>query len=1690
MNIAFSDQASAQLARDYQAGATAHSLFETQACRFPQSPALVWQEHSLTYGQLNEKANQVAHYLMEQGVGPETRVGLLLERSQDMIVSLLGVLKAGGAYVPLDANYPEERLQTILGEADLKLVLTHNSTRSRLGTAVFTEICLDEARDAIAECSIENPDSGVEVDNLAYIIYTSGSTGKPKGVMVHHRGLCNTIAAQLRAFGITPADRVLQWLSISFDGSVLEITAALCAGAELYLASREAQLSAPVLFRFLRENCITTIVLPPSVLATWEVEELPDLKTIIVAGEVCPATVVGQWEPGRSFLNVYGPTETTVWTSAGVCFAGEAKPTIGRPIENDQYHILDATLTPVPTNTIGELYIGGLGLARGYFKSPALTAERFIPDPFSMAPGERLYYTGDLVRQLPDGRVDFIGRADQQIKLRGFRIELGDIETALLQHPSIQESVVVLREEQFGQPQLVGYVVQRSLPRITGSDLRSYLKTKLPEYMVPSVFVEMLEFPRTPNGKIDRRALPVPAPVRADDRENFVAPRNPLEEIVAGIWSKLLGVDRVGVHDELFELGAHSVMLTRAAARIRDQFKVELPLSCFFDSPTVASLAEALKTTLEKAQQFELKPIKRVSRDSDLPLSFSQERVLFLQQLYGPGKAYNTQATLRFTGKLDAGALERSLNELTRRHEIFRTTFIQKDGQAVQLIHEPEYRKLPTIDLSSLAPEAREQRLDQLMYEELNQPFDLEKLPLIRWTLFRLAPEEHLLLQIEHHFVHDGWSLSVLLRELLQIYRSFSQDLPSPLAELPVQFADFAVWQREFMQGPAAENQLAYWKKKLKDAPALLPLLTDFPRPSVSSFRGNSLRLELPASLSRSIRELSRRSDCTLFMTMFAGFVALLHRYTNQEDFCIGTGLANRRWKETEGLLGMILNTVALRADVSGNPSFEELLTRVREVTVEAYANQDLPFDRVIEAIHPARSLSYSPLYQVTFSFHDTPLVAVDLPDLNINIKEAVSNQSAKFDLNVIVIPEGGQQYRRQRNQQESGMILIWEYSTDLFRADTIARLFTHYQNLLAAVVSDPRQRISELPFLNQEEHQQLVNEWNDTESEYARELCVPQLVETQAARRPEALAVTYGDEGLTYGELNARANQLAHYLRARGIGAEARIGVLLDRSVSWVVALLGILKAGGAYVPLDSEYPDQRLQFMLEDAGVKLVLTQRKQAEVVADWDETEIVYLDDDGNLLGQQSKENPETVTNAENLAYVMYTSGSTGQPKGVAVTHLAINRLVSNTNYVKLGSDDRIAQVSNASFDAATFEIWGALVNGGQIVGLSKETAVTPAALRQEIRAQQIGVMFLTTALFNQVAQSAPDAFAPMRYLLFGGERCEAQLVRRVFEEGKPRHLLHVYGPTENTTFTTWHQVTEVAADARTVPIGRPIANTGMYVLDQSLQPAPVGVEGELYLSGEGLARGYWQQPTLTAEKFVPNPFSKTPGGRMYRTGDLVRYLPDGALEFLGRRDNQIKLRGYRIELGEIEAILRRHESVHEAAVELKQYETGAPRLVAYLVLNKDDSEKNTSALRDYLHDHLPGYMVPTAFVLLPELPLNPNGKVDRRALLELDDRTEVERCFVAPRNQEEELVANIWAEVMGLSKVGIEDNFFELGGHSLMATRIVTRVSNALQVQIPLDSLFRGGTVARLVEAAHQRKNLNDSTPLLIRRRQA
>jgi aspartate racemase len=1161
-----------------------------------------------------------------------------------------------------------------------------------------------------------------------------------------------------------------------------------------------------------------------------------------------------------------------------------------------------------------------------------------------------------------------------------------------------------------------------------------------------------------------------------------LAPRSRIEEVVAGIWAEVLGLEGIGVSDNFLDLGGHSLKATQVMSRVRDAFHVELPVHSVFAFPTVAGLAEVIEEAAREGVSPQAPPIQPVPRDGDLPLSFSQERAWFIQHLNPANMAYRFQATVQFTGPLDVGVLEQSLSEIVRRHEIMRTTFPAVDGRPTQLIHQPFPVRLPVIDLQSFSAERREAEAQRLIHEELQRPLDLTRLPLVRWTLLRLQAQESLLLHVEHHLIHDGWSYRVFLREVLELYKAFSAGRPSPLPPLPIQFADVAVYQREWMQGQQAERQLAYWKRKLGGTLPVLALPTDRVRPAVQTYRGAAPRIELPLPLCQSVRTLSRRENATLFMTLLSAYALLLHRYSGQDEVCVGSGVANRRWRETEGLLGMLVNNLVLRLDLSGDPSFLAVLGRVREVALEAYAHEDLPFDQVVHALQPKRDSSRNPLFQAMFSFHDAPMADVDIPGVTLSHTEALSNGSAKFDLNIIVIPRSEQRVGRPDAAAE-GITMIWEYNSDLFDAATITRMMEHYQQLLNEIVADPEQPQSALALSTEAERRQVVVEWNDTTTAYPRDSTVHELVAAQAARTPDAVAVICAEKRLSYRALNGRANQLAHHLRKEGVGPGVLVGVCVERSPEMVIGLLGILKAGGAYLPLDPAYPAERLAYMLEDTQAPVLLTQRSLLERLPVHGGSGVVCIDTDWTAIAQESETDPAGGATAEHLAYVMYTSGSTGQPKGVEVRHRGVVRLVCGAGYASFGADESFLQLAPISFDASTFELWGALTHGARCV-LFPGTMPAPQELGAILHRERVSTLWLTASLFNSVIDEAPEALSCVRQLLIGGEALSVPHVRRALGWLPATQIINGYGPTESTTFTCCYPVPRHLPPAvSSIPLGRPIANTEVFVLDPYLQPVPIGVPGELYVGGDGLARGYHKRPELTAEKFIPHPFGADPGARLYRTGDLVRYLADGNLEFLGRLDLQVKLRGFRIEPGEIEAVLARHPAVREAVVVMDEETSGDKRLVAYFV-PRHEPGPSVSELRSLLQAWVPEYMVPAAFVPLEALPLMPSGKLNHRALPSPESvRPVLDNVFVAPRSPVEARLAEIWTSLLGIEPVGVHDDFFALGGHSLSAMQVISRLRTTFQVDLPLLTLFEAPTIAGLALALTQRQEEERATGL-------
>jgi amino acid adenylation domain-containing protein len=1656
---------------DYPSEKPLHEFIEAQAERTPDAFALFFEDETLTYGELNARANQLAHYLMSRAaVAPETVVGICMERSLEMVIALLGIMKAGGAYLPLEPEYPKERLSYMLRDARAAVILTQRKFVEKLPEHKARVVCVETDGDEIARASTHNPASVVAASNLIYVIYTSGSTGEPKGAMLAHRGVSNCLLWMQQRHKLTADDRVLLKAPLSFDSSVWELFWPLMVGASVVVARAGEQRDSTYLAELIARRRVTTVHFVPSMFQVFleekNLEACASLRHVVCGGEALPVASVGRFYARlkAELHNFYGPTETSIGSIDYICSekdVGRWIVPIGRPIANAECYLLDANLQPVPVGVSGELYTGGVGLARGYIGRPALTAEKFIPHPFSAGgPGARLYRTGDRARYLPDGNIEFLGRADHQVKLRGLRIELGEIEAALGKHPAVHDVVVIVREDVPGDKRLVAYTVFKTgVAAVPASELRLFLKETLPDFMLPSAFVALDKLPLTHNIKVDRRALPAPdASTRHGASDAYVAPRTPHELIVASIWTQVLGVQTIGLHDNFFELGGHSLLATQVMSRLRESFKVELPLRTLFESPTVSELARRVERAGESRDGSVAPEIKPVSREGNLPLSFAQQRLWFLDQLVPDSPFYNLPLAVELVGQLDHNALEQTLSEITRRHEALRTNFTYIDGQPVQVVSPAHKVNIPVIDLTAMEEGDREAEVRRLAADEARAPFDLRRAPLLRIKLLRTAADHHVLLLTMHHIISDAWSMGILIREVAALYEAFTRGQKSPLPELPIQYADFAHWQREWLEGQRLDAQLSYWREQLADIPALLELPTDRPRPAVQTYRGASETFRLSRELTEELQRLSRQEGATLFMTLLAAFQALLARYADTSEVAVGTPIAGRSRAELEGLIGFFVNTLVLRTNLSDDPTVIELLRRVREVTLEAYAHQDVPFEKLVEELQPARELSHAPLFQVMFTLQNAAAEQARLAGLEMRPLE-VESGVAKFDLTLSL------------SESEAGLWGSLEYNLDLFDEETARRMRRHFERLLEEMVAKPERRVSELELLDEVERRQLFEEWNATWSEYAREMCVHELVEASAGRSPDALAVASENGEWTYGELNRRANRLARYLRRRGVRSGEVVAVLMERSAEMVCGWLAVLKAGGAYLPLDASYPSQRLEMMLDDAGVKTVLTEERFLAAVAGR-ESSVVCVDRDRDIIARASAENLAGEANAESLAYVIYTSGSTGRPKGILIPHRAVARLVCNTNYVRLDSSDRIAQASNASFDAATFEIWGALVSGARLVVINREVVLSPAEFGAEIRRQGITALFLTTALFNLLAREAPDSFGSLKHLLFGGEAVDAARVREIIERAPPERLLHVYGPTESTTFASWFLIQSVPAGAWTIPVGRPVSNTQIYILDKNLRPVPVGVAGELCIGGDGLAHGYLNSPELTAEKFVPNTFNAQAGARLYRTGDRARYLPDGNIEFLGRADRQVKLRGFRIELEEIETALGEHPSVREAVVVLHEVSPDDKRLVAYLA--SADGEASADLLRAYLRRKLPEYMIPATYVLMDALPLTPNGKVDRRALPAPEEfSTTPDADFLAPRNTTELQLAQIWEEVLNVRPVGVTDNFFALGGHSLLAVRLMAQVRKQFGRDLPLDTLFKGATVESLATIIRQ-----------------
>jgi len=1686
-----------------------HELVSAQAARTPEATALLAEDRQLTYRELETGSRRTVSLLRRLGVGPEARVGLFVERSPEMVTGMLGILQAGAAWVPLDPDYPLERLGWMAEDSGLRVVATVERLKDRLpplpeGVRI---LILDRAQEA----GDDAPAAPVPADGLACVLFTSGSTGRPKGVALPHRGLVNRLLWAQDVYGLGPDDVVLQKAAFGFDFSIWEIFAPLIAGARLLLARPGGHQDAAYLVRTIAERGVTVVHFVPSMLEVFlrekGVEACGSLRQVFSGGEALSPQLRDRFLARLSVPldNQYGPTEISIDATRWVCAADQDpwRVPIGRSIANARIHLLDRSLRPVPIGVAGELCVAGPGVARGYFGRPELTAERFIPDPFGQ--GGRVYRTGDLARRLPDGNLELLGRADQQLKVRGVRVEPGEVEAALLRHPAVAAAAVTASDDR-----LLAYWVPRpgDFGEIAQAELRGFLRRTLPESMVPSLFVRLEALPRTPSGKLDRRALPRPELEPAGAEEGAA---NPEAELLANLFAGLLGRERVGTGDSFFDLGGHSLLATQLVSRVRSVFGVELPLAAVFEASTPAALAERLSRARtitddhgpSRTPDLSVFVRERPCSSVPAPLSFTQQRLWFLHQL-DPEDAYHVPGALRLRGPVREDVLERTLSEIVRRHEALRTVFRNN----LQVVLAPSGFELPVVDV----PDEREAL--RLLEREACRPFDLETGPLVRALLLRLPDEERLLAVVTHHIVSDAWSLGVLLRELGAIYTAFAAGEPSPLPELPVQYPDYARWQRQWLAGEVLEREVAHWRRTLAGAPESLELPYDRQPSPATGNRGGRRPFELSADLFGRLGELARRDGWTSFMALLAGWQALLARYSGQEDVVVGSPIANRTRLELEGLIGFFTNTLALRLDLSGDPSFWELGRRVRAAALDAYAHQDVPFEKLVEELHPDRHLGRNPLFQ-TMLVLQKAAAGPELPGVETELLD-VDTGTAKFDLTLMLVEDGG------------GAAGALEYACDLFDAGTVDRMLGHLCTLLEAAVEDPGRRLSDLPLLTAAEQEELVA-WSRPLTPEPPKLLVHEGVAAQAARTPGAVAVIDGDQSLTYGELMDRARSLARRLNDLGVGPDVPVGLFLERSLDMMVAVLGVLEAGGAYLPLDPTWPEERLRIMLEDAHAPVLVTHAPLAGKVPGGVRN-VIRVDDPGGrgflppgrgwlgTGGGQEGGAPETTdlghgdlrggwgsplltspqsqpapspgggtggtlpVTPENLCYLIYTSGSTGRPKGVAMTHAAITAMLQWQQRTSSAKAGRTLQFTSLSFDVSFQEIFSTWWAGGTLVLVSEDVRRDPPALARLLAEQRVERLFLPFVALQQLAIAAITALegtfpSSLREVMSAGEQLYVTpQVAELFSRLPGAELHNHYGPSETHAVTWLGLHGDASRWPERPPIGVPIDHARVFLLDAGLQPVPVGVAGEVWVGGAGLARGYLSRPRLTAERFLPDPFHWAggwkPGDRLYRTGDLARRRPDGVFEFLGRRDSQVKIRGHRIELFEVETALARHPAVQQAAVGVRGETSGSRRLVGYVALREGVRPPAFGELRAFLAESLPDAMVPTAWAFLDALPLTTTGKLDRRALarIEPQEGTGEGEPFVGPRTPAEELLAAVWIEVLGLPRVGALDDFFQLGGHSLLATQVASRIREAFGVDLPLRRIFEASTLSAMAAA--------------------
>jgi amino acid adenylation domain-containing protein len=1667
---------------EYPSDRLIHNLFEEQAERTPDATALVFEGRTLTYGELNAQANRLARHLRGLGLGHDSRVGVLMERSLEMVVALLAVLKAGAAYVPIDPEYPRERVAFMLEDSAAPVLLTQHRLLKSLPSHKAAVVALDADAEVFAEQSSDNLQLEVSPQSLAYVIYTSGSTGRPKGVMITQANILNHMLWMSESFPLGPEDCVFQKTPFSFDASVWEFYAPLLSGARLVIARPGAHRDPSYLLEVMAEQRVTVLQVVPTLLqALVETEGLErgdSLRRLFCGGEALPAEAVKRFKarmPGAEVYNLYGPTEATIDTTSRRCgeASGAASEPIGRPVANTQTYILDGQLRPVPLGTPGELYIGGAQLARGYLARGGLTAESFIPNPYGEVGGERLYRTGDLVRHLPEGEIEFLGRVDHQVKVRGYRIEIAEVEARLAQHLEVRECVVVAREDAPGEKRLVAYLVCDGERALMSAELRDFMRETLPDYMVPSAFVALDSLPLMPNGKVDRKALPAPERARMRAAADFVAPRTPVESELSEVWAQVLGVERVGVRDNFFALGGDSIRSVQVRSLALER-GLRFSIQQLFERQTVEALAQVLDSEHDDAPPSGYEPFSLVSGadraklpeglEDAYPLARLQLGMLYHNEYSATGSTYQDVTSFHLKMALDLRKFEEAAARLFERHPVLRTSFdIGTYSEPLQLVHRAVPLPLTVEDLRGLTDDEQERRLDELLSAEKTRRFEWSKPPLLRLHIYLRGEDDFQFTLIIHHAILDGWSVATMLTELFRLYFALKGEAEPPEPAPTGRYAEFVALERAALE---SEEGRAYWTRQSEDfAPAALPRFAA--TATVPAASGNrEVGVPLTHHISEGLKAVAGAAQVPLKSVLLAAHLRVLSLLTGQED--VSTGLVSHGRPE-EGdaarVLGLFLNTLPFRFRV-GDGSWAELARRVFEAERELLPHRWFPLaetQRLADNTH---------LFEAAFNFIHFH-VYESLLGLG-RIRVAGMKMFEETDIPLMA------HFTVDLGTSDVGLQL--HFDTAKFTDAQIDAVAGYYLRALSAIAAEPTGRYLLQSLLTEEERRQVLFGWNRTHRPYPQGHTLHGLIERQVKRDPQRTAVVFEGHSLTYGELNARANQLARGLRRMGIGADVPVSVFMERSLEMVVALLGILKAGGCYMPLDTESPPERLRFMLEEAGPPVMLTQRRLSEKLPPG-ERRVVCLDTDWQAFADEDTADPCVPCAADNLAYVIYTSGSTGRPKGVMNTHRGIcNRLLWMQETYGLTADDRVLQKTPYSFDVSVWEFFWPLLTGARLVVARPQGHRDGDYLSELIEREGITTIhFVPPMLQVFIEEPRPRLGTPLRRVICSGEALPHAL-QELFFARLDAELHNLYGPTEAAVDVTFRHC-ESNADDETVPIGRPVANTQIYILDGSLQPVPVGTPGELYIGGVQLARGYLARPDLTAERFIPNPYSETGGERLYRTGDLARHLPSGEVEYLGRIDHQVKVRGHRIELGEVEAALRRQRGVGEAVVVAREEAGGERRLVAYVVGEGGGAAPPWVELQARLAEELPPYMVPAAWVELERLPLTPNGKVDRKAL-PAPERRQTETDYIPPRDDLERQLTTIWEDVLNVRPLGVTANFFEFGGHSLTALRLIAKVQSLAGRRLPLSTVFDHPTIERMANFLRRQESTDNYSPLV------